>query len=134
MLLCWSLGKHFIISLSHCVRNAYSGKDFIDRPFNGLLLDYDLLTAAITWTAYLTSLLWSRKWVNIVASYHIWSCFNRFIDLTEPCLWSFVLSCLVIIIIVRGSITHLIMQEAIILQNRHNSSNIGGNINKVISI
>ena len=58
-----------------------SGKDFVDRSLNVLLLDKALLTAANSFcTAGFTGLLWSGKWLRLVASSLIQS---RVIIITE---------------------------------------------------
>ena len=93
-----------------------SGKDFVDRSLNVLLLDEALLTATNSFcTSGFAGLLWSGKWLPLVASSLIQSQVIILIELIELYIWLIISSCLVILIFIGGSATHLAMQEPIIL-------------------
>ena len=112
-----------------------SGKDFVDRSLNVLLLDKALLTAANSFcTAGFTGLLWSGKWLRLVASSLIQSRVIIITELIELYIGLIFSSCLVILIFIGGSVTHLAMQELIILSKRQSRRNIASNINEAVSI
>ena len=93
-----------------------SGEGFLDRTLHVLLVDQTQLTVAKSLcTTCLTSPLWSRKWLPLVASSHIQSYTIAIIDLIGLYMWSIVSSPLVIIIFIGGLVTHLVIQEAILL-------------------
>ena len=111
-----------------------SGEDFIDRATQRVITGWRLFNRnqkpldRLSYQSAVVQEMVPSCFFFPYLEFHYYNhwCFRIYI-------WSIISSHLIIINFIWGLVTHLVMQETIILKNRHDTNNIASNINKVVS-